>query len=103
MRPGKEPHGAPQHVHVDKAARKAIIKEKAGAMPDEADIVEENCRPEKKLAAVRMQDKTQHPKARSTGGSKQPGRENACHGQGSTPANDAATRPRIPTTSRWFR
>ncbi len=56
MRPGKEPHGALQNVHVDQAARKAIIKEKAGAMPDEAVIVEENCRPGKKLAAVTMQD-----------------------------------------------
>lgn len=56
MRPGKEPHGALQNVHVDQAARKAIIKEKAGAMPDEAVIVEENCRPDKKLAAVTMQD-----------------------------------------------
>jgi hypothetical protein len=56
MRPGKEPHGAPQNVHVDQAARKAIIKEKAGATPDEAVIREENCRPGKKLAAVPMQD-----------------------------------------------
>jgi hypothetical protein len=56
MRPGKEPHGALQNVHVDQAARKAIIKEKAGAMPDEAVIVEESCRPDKKLAAVTVRD-----------------------------------------------
>lgn len=56
MRPGKEPHGALQNVHVDQAARKAIIKEKAGATPDEAASVEENCRPDKKLAAVTRQD-----------------------------------------------
>ena len=56
MRPGKEPHGAPGTVRKDQAARKASIKEKAGAMPDKADIVEENCRPDKKLAAVTMQD-----------------------------------------------
>jgi len=55
MRPGKEPHGAPQNVHVDQAARKAIIKEKAGATPDGAVIREENCRPGKKPAAVPMQ------------------------------------------------
>jgi len=56
MRPGKQPHGALQKVYVDQAAHKAIIKEKAGATPDGAVIVEEYCRPEKKLAAVTMQD-----------------------------------------------
>jgi hypothetical protein len=64
MRPGKEPQGALQKVHVNPAARKAIIKEKAGTTPDGADIVEENCRPAKKLAAVPMQDKKRVPTRR---------------------------------------
>lgn len=56
MRQDKEPHGALKNVYVDKAAYKAIIKEKARAKPDEAAIVEENCRLDQKLAAVTMQD-----------------------------------------------
>jgi hypothetical protein len=56
MRQDKEPHGALKNVHVDKAAYRAIIKEKAGTTPDEAVIVEEHCRPEKKLAAGTRQD-----------------------------------------------
>jgi len=56
MRQDKEPHGALKNVHVVKAAYKAIIKEKARAIPDEAAIVEESCRLGKKLAAVTMQD-----------------------------------------------
>lgn len=64
MRPGKEPQGALQKVHVNQAARKAIIKEKAGTRPDGADIVGENCRPAKKLAAVPMQDRKKVPTRR---------------------------------------
>ena len=64
MRPGKEPQGAVRKDHFDQAARKAIIKEKAGTTPDKADIVEENCRPAKKLAAVPMQNKIQVPTRR---------------------------------------
>ncbi len=56
MRQDKEPHGALKNVNVNKAADKAIIKEKAGTMPDKAVIVEESCRLDKKLAAVTMQD-----------------------------------------------
>ena len=64
MRPGKEPQGAVPKVHFDQAARKAIIKEKAGTTPDGADIVEENCRLDQKLAAVPMQNKIKVPPRR---------------------------------------
>ena len=57
MRPGKEPHGALQNVHVDQAARKAILKEKAGPGEDDAASVEHTCRPAKQLAAGTRQDK----------------------------------------------
>ncbi len=57
MRPGKEPQGALKNVHVDQAACKASIKEKPGTMRDEPGIVEENCRPATKLAAVTMRDR----------------------------------------------
>jgi hypothetical protein len=71
MRQDKEPHGALKDVHVDKAAHRAIIKEKAGATPDEAVIVEENCRLGKKLAAVTMQDeKRLRSQSRSLDGSR---------------------------------
>ena len=71
MRQDKEPHGALKNVYVDQAAFRAIIKEKAGATPDEAVIVEENCRPGKKLAAVTMQDdKWLQRQSRSTDGSR---------------------------------
>ena len=71
MRQDKEPHGALKDVHVDKAAHRAIIKEKAGTTPDEAVIVEENCRLGKKLAAVTMQDeKRLRSQSRSLDGSR---------------------------------
>ncbi len=103
MRPGKEPHGAPENVRKDQAARKAIIKEKAGTRPDEAVIVEENCRPDKKLAAVTMQGETrQRQRPGRQAAQKQPGRTNGGHGHGSTPAQDATARPRKLTKPDWF-
>lgn len=82
MRPGKEPHGAPEKVRKDQAARKAIIKEKAGTMPDKAVIVEENCRPGKKLAAVTMQDDTRlHQRPGQQAAQQQPGHTYSCRGQ----------------------
>lgn len=87
MRPGKEPHGALPKVYVDHAAQKAIIKEKAGAKPDGAVIVEEYCRLDKKLAAVARQDEKRVAAKRPDRRLKNSPTPNGNHGQGSTPAN----------------
>lgn len=71
MRQDKEPHGALKNVNVDKAAHRAIIKEKAGTTPDATVIVEEYCWLGKKLAAVTVQDERwQRCQSRSIDGSR---------------------------------